>query len=613
MDKITAYQLLLKELIDRRTADGHWIGRLSTSALSTATAISTFSLAVSEDVLPEKQERFTEMISNAVGWLFQHQNEDGGWGDTDRSFSNSSTAFLVKSALTLARPLIQSAFPDSISEEEWNVRLKDLDRYLDDQKGIEGIRERYGKDKTFVVPILANAALAGLVPWKEVAPLPFELAVLPHTFFRFLRLPVVSYAIPALVAIGQLRFYKLPPRCGILKGIRKKAIIPTLDKLRSMQPVSGGYLEAAPLASFVGMSLIAAGQKDHPVVRGILRFLENSVLEDGSFPIDTNLAFWTTSLAVNALGPDEEEKGILLDRRLHQWILNCQHRTQHPFTAAAPGGWAWTDLTGGVPDADDTSGAILALAKIVQNLESEEDRIPLLHAMEKGIEWLRRIQNRDGGFPTFCRGWGTLPFDRSSVDITAHALRAMIAAHLLLKENKSDLIDSRSFRSGLKYLLRSQKERGYWLPLWFGNQFEREDENPYYGTAKVLRALYEVQSFDPFFSQNGEIPEAIQRARKWCLSVQNKDGGWGRGARNSEGTFTSSLEETALLLGALRYDPNAADPELSAALSAGYSRLVKMIEERKYEKASPIGFYFAKLWYYEDLYPILFALDALRA
>jgi squalene-hopene/tetraprenyl-beta-curcumene cyclase len=35
------------------------------------------------------------------------------------------------------------------------------------------------------------------------------------------------------------------------------------------------------------------------------------------------------------------------------------------------------------------------------------------------------LQNRDGGIPTFCRGWGA--FDRSSPDITAHALRARAA------------------------------------------------------------------------------------------------------------------------------------------------------------------------------------------
>ncbi|MEZ6048428.1 MAG: hypothetical protein R3C11_23220 [Planctomycetaceae bacterium] len=41
------------------------------------------------------------------------------------------------------------------------------------------------------------------------------------------------------------------------------------------------------------------------------------------------------------------------------------------------------------------------------------------------MNWLLDLQNRDGGWPTFCRGWGALPFDRSAPDLTAHALRAL--------------------------------------------------------------------------------------------------------------------------------------------------------------------------------------------
>jgi len=37
------------------------------------------------------------------------------------------------------------------------------------------------------------------------------------------------------------------------------------------------------------------------------------------------------------------------------------------------------------------------------------------------------LANRDGGTPTFCRGWGRLPFDTSCPDITAHVLRAVEA------------------------------------------------------------------------------------------------------------------------------------------------------------------------------------------
>ena len=47
---------------------------------------------------------------------------------------------------------------------------------------------------------------------------------------------------------------------------------------------------------------------------------------------------------------------------MREWLLRQQSTREHPFTHAAPGAWAWTPLSGGVPDADDTPGALVALA-----------------------------------------------------------------------------------------------------------------------------------------------------------------------------------------------------------------------------------------------------------
>src|SRR5260370_19377890 len=84
----------------------------------------------------------------------------------------------------------------------------------------EAVRARYGKDRTFAVPILTTCALAGLVSWSEVQPLPFELACLPQSWFRFVRLHVVSYALPALIAIGQVIYHHRPPRTPITRWVR---------------------------------------------------------------------------------------------------------------------------------------------------------------------------------------------------------------------------------------------------------------------------------------------------------------------------------------------------------------------------------------------------------
>ena len=65
-------------------------------------------------------------------------------------------------------------------------------------------------------------------------------------------------------------------------------------------------------------------------------------------------------------------------RRLRAWLLVQQFRSPHPYTNAASGGWAWTDLPGSVPDADDTSGALLAL----HNLGDIDATVPV-----SGMDW----------------------------------------------------------------------------------------------------------------------------------------------------------------------------------------------------------------------------------
>ncbi len=211
------------------------------------------------------------------------------------------------------------------------------------------------------MPILTNTALAGGCDWSEVAALPFELACVPQGLYRFVRLPVVSYAIPALVAIGQARHFHRPSSIPPVRWWRAAAVPRSLNVLRRMQPDSGGYLEAVPLTSFVVMSLASIGRQHDPVTRQGLRFIRDSFREDGSWPIDTNLATWNTTLAINALangGEDVTKLGIL------DWLLACQHRTRHPYTGAAPGGWGWSDLSGSVPDADDTSGSTVGVARL---------------------------------------------------------------------------------------------------------------------------------------------------------------------------------------------------------------------------------------------------------
>src|SRR5205814_4107382 len=82
------------------------------------------------------------------------------------------------------------------------------------------IAARYGRDRTFSIPILMTLALSGRIGWEHVTRLPFELAALPHQFFGALQLPVVSYALPALIAIGQTIEHHRPTRNPLARLIR---------------------------------------------------------------------------------------------------------------------------------------------------------------------------------------------------------------------------------------------------------------------------------------------------------------------------------------------------------------------------------------------------------
>jgi len=585
-----AYRKARAHLLAQQTRGGFWVGELSSSALSTATAVCALTLV--------DRARFAALITGGVRWLLAHQREDGGWGDTVKSYSNISTTMLCRAALTLGKEVDGRSAPrieESLRRAE--DRLASLAGGRDPQKLAEAIRMRYGKDRTFSAPILSCAALAGLLDWSEAPALPFELACLPSSAYKWINLPVVSYALPALIALGIAQHTKRNLRIPGVYQLRQAAIPRALRKLESIQPVNGGFLEATPLVSFVTMSMAGAGRAAHPVAQKAVEFLRNAVRPDGSWPIDTDLSTWVTTLSINALSESGENFGELA-RPLRQWLLDQQYRETHPFTSAAPGAWGWTPLPGAVPDADDTSGALLALRNLGVTAESSE-------AALAGITWLLDLQNSDGGWPTFCRGWGRLPFDRSSADISAHALRALYAwkDDLPVETAEKKAAFSRRMRNamrrGLRFLARIQRAdgalSGAWVPLWFGNQHAPGDENPTYGVTRVLAAYRDLNLLGN---------EAARRGLGWLISAQGKDGGWG-GAPNTP----SSVEETALAVDALLGCGSLSGADTARA--RGLQWLIERVEDDSFSNASPIGFYFAKLWYFERLYPVIFTVGAL--
>ena len=578
-------------LLSERNAAGHWEGELSSSALSTATAVAALTLV--------DEQQYAALIERGLRWLAENQNTDGGWGDTTLSFSNISTTLLCWSVFGIAQR--EDNFADTIHAAETWVR--NHVGSVEPQDVATAVADRYGKDRTFSVPILMMCALGGrLGPpadgWKRVLPLPFELAAFPRNWYAALRLPVVSYALPALIAIGYARSFHVKPIFP-LNLVRKLAWKKTARLLREIQPSTGGFLEATPLTSFVTMALASSGQRNHAVVPHAVRFLQESIRPDGSWPIDTNLATWGTTLATKALLTSSNDPTDFPDsdrKRVRDWLIEQQYADIHPFTCSAPGGWAWTDLPGGVPDADDTPGAMLALHYLVDDSCAGQCR----DAAAAGAKWLIDLQNGDGGIPTFCRGWGALPFDRSSPDLTGHTIRAWQVWLPEFESHHPDIaarIRACTARA-LRYLEDCQDSDGAWTPLWFGNQHVTGETNRTYGTANIILALSAIK--------DSALAEQMQsQALDWLLSIQDKSsGGWG----GDRGT-PQSIEETALAVSAVA---SSGDAEHQSAKVRGVQFLIKATDSGRSFPVSPIGFYFAKLWYHEKLYPLVWAVNALE-
>lgn len=189
----------------------------------------------------------------------------------------------------------------------------------------------------------------------------------------------------------------------------------------------------------------------------------------------------------------------------------------------------------------------------------------------------------------------------------------------------------------MNFLKKRQRADGSWLPLWFGNQDCPDDENAVYGTSRVLLSLREAAD-----------RSMAELAVDQLLSTQNSDGGWGGGPSLTamvSSAVTSSVEETSVALESIchyyqtyiaagglkstRASSDLVDQGPTIAEPSGFAQgresrcleaiieaarwLTDAIEREQHRTAWPIGFYFAKLWYYEQLYPLVFATAAMGA
>lgn len=577
-------------LLQKRNAAGYWEGQLSSSALGVAVAVAALHFY---DAKGNGSE-----ISAGLKWLTANINTDGGFGDSPTSQSNVSTSLLCYAAAKVT----SATHPNTELLNLLAGYLKSKNIDIRSEQLIQAILDFYQADRTFSVPILTMCALSG-VPGPEafdrIPQLPFELSLLPRSFYRALNLSVVSYAIPALIGVGIAIFRHKKRKNLLLRLVREASVNKALRLLRRIQPESGGYLEAIPLTAFVCLCLIESGYRDLDVVRDGMGFLKRTQRRNGSWPIDIDLSTWVTTLAIKSVKNHSELLTAEDKQKLTHHLLTIQNKQVHPFNGTHPGGWGWTSYSGSVPDGDDTPGTILALLAL-----NQDNPKLVMSAVMEGCNWLQQLQNSDGGFPTFSRGWGKLPFDQSCSDLTGHGLLALAQTDHIYRDLLSPKEHTRFRKMVVKtlvYLKKNQSLQGSWLPLWFGNQFTADHTNPVYGTARVVAYLNETLKTRLGKDYEHVLKLCIDEGCRYLGSVQNRDGSWG-GAKNISG----SIEETSLAITALFR--NGFQDECRKGLEW-------LAEKTKSDGliAAPIGLYFASLWYDEEMYPLTAYLECLSS
>lgn len=566
----------VERLRRERRAEGYWEGRLSSSAVGTAMAVGALGKS------GEPQD--AGAARRGGEWLVRSQNAEGGWGDTPDGPSSLTATLLAAAALWSLGP--EAAPGGGGAARDRAERYLTATAGATPQERVAAVRGVHGGDQSFAVPVLIYCALAGRIPWELVPRLPHELALLPSAWYTVLP-RVVPYALPVLIATGLVTHRFRPTRQPLWRGLREVTREPALRRLGELQPDRGAFLQAIAAAGLVAACLLPLYGPRQPVVARCREFLRETVREDGSWPVVRDMSVWVTAGAMRALqvagGLTREE-----DQQTREWLWRAR-RGEAKGSVSAPQGWGSTHLPGPPADADDTAAALLVLAG-----DGAGDGV------EGGVAYLLSLQNREGGWATFCRGQRKLLYEVSCPDLTAHALLAL--QRLSGPPGEGDGVlpaplrhrAARARERGLRYLAQAQGAQGAWTTPWFGAQAAPEGQNPVVGTALALQA----------YAGDAASREEAVRGRAYLLRAQNPDGGWG----GAEG-LPSTVEETALTVRTLAGQPETVEAATAANRGAAY--LVARVEDGTWTAPSPIGLYLPHLWYAEEAYPLMWTVEAL--
>ncbi|WP_128894047.1 squalene--hopene cyclase [Longirhabdus pacifica] len=341
-------------------------------------------------------------------------------------------------------------------------------------------------------------------------------------------------------------------------------------------------------------------KKDHSVIKHAIQGLYSmACCGDQTVMIQNSPStVWDTALihyAMQQAGVQEHHPSLerakhYLTLRQHHKISDWGRRLKHP----QAGGWGFSDSNTINPDVDTTTATLRALHAYSSN---DTD---IRKAAHRGFQWMRSMQNKDGGWPAFeketnkkvlkwipLHGAQHAAVDLSCADLTGRALEYL--GNFAALTNSEDFV-----AKAVRWLYDHQEMNGSWYGRW-GICY-------IYGTWAALTGLMAVQ-------EKKDHP-CVQRAVNWLLKIQHHDGGWGESCVSDQRAKYVPLAYSTLSHSAWAVDALIATHDKPIdAIEKGIQYLIDHIPHEKndiYPTGGALpGIFYIRYYSYNKIWPLL--------
>ena len=588
-------------LLELQKPDGHWCGELEgDSILESEYLLMKFILGQEREPMQDGRDGWTT-LTRIARCLRNQQRADGGWGQYPGSGIDLSPT--VKAYLALK---LMGDPPNAPHMARARERIR-----------ASGGAEHCNSFTNFYLACL------GQISWDAVPAIPPEIIFLPRWFYFHLTKVSAwtrTMILPLSLVVTLRPMRAVPPRFGIGElfvdeGLRHRlknksnapriwsSLFLAVDRALKWLHVLGGtplrriavqkaeqwILDRAgqdgdsctaglgaifPPMVYLQIALAALGwRRDDPVIRRAERELDAFFIEDearGEIRIQPCFSpVWDTGIALYALtdcGMTAKEEPV---SRAAHWLVQreCRHvgdwienldrddarciRQHLPLTPEHGYGWYFEYHNAWYPDCDDTAMVAMALKRA--------DDSASLAAARRGVEWMRMMQNADGGWAAFDKTRDRqileyIPFadhnamqDPSCPDITGRVLECLSWHGCRL--------DDPAVQRAVAYIRSHQHDDGSFFGRWGVNYI--------YGTWQAV--------IGPIRCGVSRSEAWIQRAGKWIKAIQKSDGSFGETANSYEdpklkGTGPSTASQTAWAAMILLEVFGPDDPDLKRAI-----------------------------------------------